>query len=90
VEIIQDVDGRTRVLSRPQAPTIAGEVGFFSKEKRSAGVRAVEPLEYTHFSGAQFEKLVKKKPQQALDMLFAAARVIVCLIIQKNVAQTGG
>ncbi|MES2466100.1 MAG: cyclic nucleotide-binding domain-containing protein [Verrucomicrobiota bacterium] len=61
-------------------PTVAGEVGYFSGEPRLVSLQAFGEVVYTHFSGEDFEKLEEKHPDRALEVLLAAAQLIVCLV----------
>lgn len=77
-----DPDKAFRKLGYIVGPTIAGELGFFSGEKRSLCLRAVEEVNYTLFSGTDFKKLKNKDPEQALNVIFAAAQMVIFLILK--------
>ncbi len=85
LEVLKDLpDGGQRPLSRLVAPTITGEIGFFSGEKRTASIRALTEVEYTLFSGSDLGKLRKKNPEEALNVLFAAAQFAVHLLVDRE------
>ena len=69
------------VQNRIEAPTIAGEAGFFSGEPRSVNLRAVSEVEYTLFSGKDYEKLKKHDPEKTIRLLRAVAHMLIHLII---------
>jgi len=73
-----------RVVNEIVAPTIAGEAGFFAGENRSASLVAQTNVTYTHFSAADFQKLRKDDPDQAFRVLFAAAQLLIYLILHKE------
>lgn len=75
-----------RLLARLSAPNVAGELGFFSAERRSASLRAAYEVRYTLFSGDDFRKLRSHDPAEAVAVLLAAAQLIVHLILE---AQAG-
>jgi hypothetical protein len=57
-------------------------MGFFTGEPRLAGLCAVGEVVYTHFSGAEFDRLRQTDPQAAFDVLFTAAKLVVWLILE--------
>ncbi|MBI5154157.1 cyclic nucleotide-binding domain-containing protein [Candidatus Poribacteria bacterium] len=84
IEVFKEEGGEPRRLSEMNAPSIAGEVGFFAGEPRSASLRAFGEVQYTHFSADDFRKLREKSPREAFDVLFAVAQLIVCLILERE------
>ena len=85
VEIIDERPGaKTPLMTRLEAPSMVGELGYFSGQKRAGSIRAAGAVTYTHFSGDDFKKLQKKKPEDAFNVLFAAAQWIVNLIVEKQ------
>lgn len=84
LEVIQREGGMERELGRIAGPTITGEIGFFSGEPRTATLRAATEVEYTRFSGADFERLKKKDPEHAFQVLSAAAQFAVHLIVKRE------
>ncbi|MCE5230080.1 cyclic nucleotide-binding domain-containing protein [bacterium] len=82
LEAIDESAPQPRRLGHLEAPTIAGEVGYFAGEPRGASLRALTEIEYTHFSGADYEKLKAKNPDDALKIIFAAAQLTVHLILR--------
>lgn len=71
-----------RVITTIKGPTITGELGFFTKQKRVAGLRAAGEVKYTPFSGMQFMRVRQENPDEAMRILFAAARLAVYLIVK--------
>ena len=59
----------------------AGELGFFAGQERSACLRASTEVDYTVFSGRDFEKLKKDQPLDAMKVLYAAAQLVANLIV---------
>jgi len=68
------------------APAVAGEIGYFAGRTRSATLRAETAVAYTHFRDADFRKLAKDDPETALQVLKAAAQLIVLLILRRESA----
>lgn len=60
-------------------PTITGELGFFSGQKRSATLRAVSEVSFTHFSGKHFHKMKASDPIEASNVLLASAQLAIHL-----------
>ena len=85
LEILKEPTGEEpRTLVQITPPTIAGELGFFSDENRSAGIRAVTDVAYTHIAGADFLRLEKDDPEKAMNVLFAATQMAVHMIVQRE------
>ncbi len=74
--------GEARPISIIKGPTITGELGFFTKRPRVAGLRAKTTVKYTPFSGLHFMKIKQSDPDEAMRVLFAAARMAVYLIVK--------
>ncbi len=89
LEVVQGAAGSEVVLNRLVIPTIVGEVGFFTGEKRSATLRVAEPVKATYFSASDFEKLKREDPEEAFRVLFAAAQLTVALIVEREKADHG-
>ncbi len=75
-----DTQKALRSVGRMKAPTVVGELGFFSGEPRSACLRAIDTIEYSKFSGHDFEKLRKRDPAEALRVVNAAAQLVAHLV----------
>lgn len=73
-----------RALGTIDAPTLVGAEGFFACQPRSAVVVATKQVECTYFSRPRFEKLKASHPQEALEIMFAAAQLTVGLILQRE------
>ncbi|MBI1783611.1 cyclic nucleotide-binding domain-containing protein [Candidatus Sumerlaeota bacterium] len=76
--------GTPRVLGVLKGPTVAGEIGFFTKEKRTSSLAAKSDVRYDFFSGNEFQKLAAQDPAEAFEVLFAVAKMIVCLILERE------
>lgn len=63
-----------------QGPTVVGEVGYFSGERRLVSLRASGEVVYSAFSAEAFEELEENHPEKAIEVLIAAARSIVALV----------
>jgi len=70
-----------RPAGRMKAPTVVGELGFFTNEPRTACLRAIGEVTYTKFSGKNFEKLKKKDPGEAVRVVTAAAQMVAHLVV---------
>ena len=69
-----------RVVAEIHGPALAGELGYFAGEPRSASLRAKGEVVHTYFSGHQFEEIEESDPERALEMLFAVARSLVSVL----------
>ncbi|GAB4324521.1 MAG: hypothetical protein Kow0059_20180 [Candidatus Sumerlaeia bacterium] len=78
-----DPHRKFKKLGVMKAPTVAGELGYFTGELRAACLRALTPVDYTVFSGRDFEKLQKDQPLEALKILYAAAQLVANLIVSE-------
>lgn len=76
-----DPKRKFKKLGTMKAPTVAGELGFFTGELRAACLRAVTGVDYTVFSGKEWEKLREDEPLEALKILYAAAQLVANLIV---------
>jgi CRP/FNR family transcriptional regulator len=74
--IVTDPDGTRREIDCRRGPTIVGETGFFSGEKRMADVIADGPVRLSRFPGGEFEKLKTRNPQEAMKALYSVAQII--------------
>ncbi len=79
-------DGRDGdpIIAEVYAPALAGEVGFFSGQPRSATLVAATDVDSTHFTAGEFGKLRRDSPEDALRVLMAAAQLAACLIAQRE------
>lgn len=82
VEVLQGdgPEGGEAKAGEMRGPTVAGEIGYFSGERRLASLRARGEVIYSVFSGDEFEELEETKPDKAIEVLIAAARSIVALV----------
>ncbi len=85
LEVSDETDDRApRLLTHVRAPNVVGQVAFFSGGRRLASCRAVETVEYAHFSSADYQRLRKRDAREALRVLFAAAQLVVQLIVERQ------
>lgn len=85
LEVIrEDGSGGPRVTGALAAPIIAGEYGFFTGERRTASLRAADEVVQTHFPAAHFLRLKERYPAEALEVLFAIARLAAYLMAGMN------
>jgi len=84
VRVIKKRGEGSEIIGMMHAPTVVGELGFFSGEPRAATIEAVEDVGATHFSGKDFKRLEKEDPQKAVDLLFAAAQLIIHLLFERE------
>ncbi len=80
----KDGGGVERVLNRLVAPTVIGELGFFTRQKRSAGARTETRVNYTEFSGKEFTQLEVRDPKAAVGVALAAAKLAVMQFLRKE------
>lgn len=79
--------GEEHTMTTLRGPTVTGELGFFTREKRSVSIRAKGPVEYSRFSGMDYLKLKKNDVDEALNLIFAAARMAVFLLIKSKTVE---
>jgi len=85
VQILKEMGrGDAKPLGKMSGPCIVGEVGYFSKQRRTASVRCASEVEYHFFSAERFEELREKHPADALKVIFAAAQLAVFLFLQRE------
>ena len=72
--------GGEQQIGTMHAPTVAGELGYFSGQPRLVSLRASGPVAYTCFSGYDYEILEENDPEKALEVLLAAAQCVVSLV----------
>ncbi|MDX2175130.1 MAG: cyclic nucleotide-binding domain-containing protein [Candidatus Sumerlaeia bacterium] len=82
VEVLKE--GQAEPVASFAAPALAGEVGFFGGEPRSATLRAVTELEYVVFDAKDWKRLVEKSQDDALALVLAAAQLSVQLIRERE------
>lgn len=83
LEVVKEIGvEEPRVMGSLKGPTITGELGFFTRQPRAAGLRAKTRVKYTPFSGMDFFKLRQSNPDEALNVLFAAARLAVYIFVR--------
>ncbi|MGI8905872.1 MAG: cyclic nucleotide-binding domain-containing protein [Candidatus Sumerlaeaceae bacterium] len=58
-------------------PAVTGQGAFLKRSPRNASLMAITDVSYTHFTSAEFQKMVEKRPQEALDVLMATAQYLV-------------
>jgi len=75
-----DPQGGEQQIGTMQAPTVAGEIGYFSSQPRLVSLRASGPVAFTCFSGYDYEILEEIDPEKALEVLLAAAQCVVSLV----------
>lgn len=80
LEVVRGTGESEQVVAELHAPAVAGELGYFANEPRSATLRARGPAVHTSFAGHEFEDLEESDPERALEMLFAVARSLVMMI----------
>jgi CRP-like cAMP-binding protein len=69
-----------RVVAELHGPAVAGELGYFAGEPRSASLRAKGEVVHTYFAGHEFEEIEETDPERSLEMLFAVARSLVAML----------
>jgi CRP-like cAMP-binding protein len=72
-----DEQGKRTMIDRREAPAVIGESGYFGAQPRMATVIADGPLHYSKFPGREFDKLRRKSPEEAIEILTAVARLMI-------------
>ncbi len=85
---VEAVDERSAAtptsLATLHPPCTVGEIGFFSGETRSVGLRAVGAGGYIRYSLPAFEALVRSEPEKALCVLLAGVQLVLLLILERD------
>lgn len=85
VEVLREgADGRSHRIARLPAPTIVGEISFFARQHRADSVRSIEPIVLSQFSGDGFRRLRRENPEQALELMLAAAQLATGLVAARE------
>lgn len=64
-------------LSILEAPTLIGFSSLFDGKPRTASVKAIDDVDYTRYPFSVYTKLKKEKPEDALKLLNAMARLLI-------------
>ena len=56
--------------------TVIGEIGFFTKEKRSASIIATEPVETLHIDGSRLERVQSRYPKVAAKLYYNLSQLL--------------
>jgi len=67
-------DGRSITFANFAPGDIFGELAMFDKERRSATIETLEAMEVTAILGADMRRLLRERPEIALELLTALAR----------------
>ena len=85
LDVLKDAAGDSpRMLAELEAPAIAGESGYFARERRTVSLRASDDVLYTYVSGKAFDRMKSEAPDEALGLLRAAAQFIAYLIQERE------
>jgi SulP family sulfate permease len=84
-EVIKgEPEGAPRTVAEIRAPTLTGELGFFTGKPRTASIRALDEMSYTHFSGSHYDKLKKSDPNEAASILMASAQLAIHMMLHRS------
>lgn len=78
-----------RIVSRIEAPTLVGEVGFFDPGPRSGTLRASVDGELLQLGFAEFEALAAASPALARTILLDAGRIVARRLRRSTTAALG-
>ena len=76
-------DGEQEQLAQFNAPQVIGEMALISPGKRSASIMTINPVTVTILSCSSFEKIIKRKPVLAINILRKAGNT-VCTRLKKT------
>lgn len=82
--ITGDAETGGKVVAELRGPAVAGELGYFAGEPRSASLRAKGEVVHTYFAGHEFEEIEESDPERALEMLFAVSKSLVAMLREKS------
>jgi CRP-like cAMP-binding protein len=82
--LVAEESGEPQPRGTIRAPSIAGEVSFFTGRRRMASLRALEPVEYSEFKCDAYKDLMENEPDAAMELLYAALRLLVITIVRQQ------
>ena len=77
-------DGSQEQLAQFNAPQVIGEMSFISPGTRSATIMTITPVTVIRFGCASFEKIIKKKPELAINLLRKAGDTVSTRLRKAN------
>ena len=75
-------DGNNEQLAAFTAPQVIGEMALIAPGNRSASIMSTTPVSVIRFGCASFEKIIKKRPDLAINILRKAGNT-VCTRLKK-------
>jgi len=75
-------DESNELLARFDAPQVIGEMALISPGTRSASIMSITPVTVARFGCTSFEKIIKKRPDLAINILRKAGDT-VCTRLKK-------
>jgi CRP-like cAMP-binding protein len=76
--------GRLRVIESIAAPAIVGDEAFFGGGTHKLGARAAEPAEYRSLDREAWMRLRRRRPEQAVELIFWLAQWIVARMVERQ------
>ena len=77
-------DGRREQLAQFNAPQVIGEMALISPGTRSASIMTITPVTVTRFGCSSFEKIIKRKPELAINILRKAGNTVSTRLKKAN------
>lgn len=88
IQIIDEPDGEEpRVITLLEAPSMAGEIGYFTQSWRRGSAQALTRVNATFFSGRHFSKVLNQDLEEGLRIMHAAAQWTVIQLLDQTLAQ---
>lgn len=77
-------DGEQEELAQFDAPQVIGEMALISPGTRSASIMTITPVTVIRFGCAAFEKIIKRKPELAINILRKAGSTVSTRLKKAN------
>lgn len=79
-------DGSQEQLAKFNAPQVIGEMALISPGTRSASIMTIMPVTVARFGCSSFEKIIKRKPELAINILRKAGNTVSTRLKKANQA----
>ncbi len=84
MEVSREKDGELLILGELEAPSVTGELGYFTHQPRSATLTALVESRVVRFPNGELSTLKKKNPREAFELLYAVAQLIVFQFLERE------
>jgi CRP-like cAMP-binding protein len=86
VIVLKNTEDRSyEQLAQLNAPQVIGEMALISPGTRSASIMSITPVTVVRFSCASFEKIIKGKPELAINILRKAGNTVSTRLKKANI-----